>query len=65
MSTLFSKPKIPGKSAEQLSAEKHQASEIRRLTHEEEQRKKALTRARSGRRSLISGAETGLSDTLG
>ena len=65
MSTLFSKPKIPGKSAEQIESEKHQASEIRRLKNEEKSRLAAATRSRTGRRSLISGSEAGLKDTLG
>lgn len=62
---LFSTPKIPGKSADQLSSEKFAADEVKRLKTEETQRKSALTRAKGGRASLISGAETGIKDTLG
>ena len=67
MSTLFSKPKIPGKSAEQIEEEKHQSSELRRLKNEEAKRKAAIERGRAGRASLISGKETGIptKDTLG
>ena len=62
---MFSKPKMPEKSADQIKAEKFQADEIKRLEKEEASRKLALQRSRSGRASLISGAETGIKDTLG
>lgn len=65
MTTLFSKPKMPEKSADQIAAEKFQADEIKRLKKEESQRKAALSRAQGGRASLISGSETGIKDTLG
>jgi hypothetical protein len=65
MATLLSKPKMPEKSADQIAAEKFQADEIKRLKAEEDQRKSALTRSQGGRASLISGAETGVKDTLG
>ena len=56
---------MPEKSADQIKAEKFQADEIKRLEKEEASRKLALQRSRSGRASLISGAETGIKDTLG
>ena len=56
---------MPSKSAEQVEAEKFQADEIKRLKAEEDQRKAALTRGQRGRASLISGAETGIKETLG
>jgi len=65
MTTLLSKPKMPEKSADQLAAEKHQADEIKRLKAEESQRKSALLRGKRGRASLLSGAETGIKETLG
>lgn len=65
MATLLSKPKMPEKSADQISAEKFQADEIKRLKGEEDSRKAALKRSQGGRASLISGSETGLKDTLG
>ncbi len=69
MSTLFSKPKMPQKSEDQLIAERSQADEIKRLKREESARKAALVRGQGGRASLISGSERGISagtkDTLG
>ena len=67
MATLLSKPKMPEKSAEQLSAEKFQADEVTRLKKEESARKAALSRGQSGRASLLSGGEAGVvaKETLG
>ena len=65
MGDFFKKPKMPEKSAEQIESEKFQADEIKRLKAEEDQRKAALTRGQRGRASLISGAETGIKETLG
>ena len=65
MAGILSKPKMPAKTADELAAAKFQAKELKRLKTEERGRKSALTRAQGGRRSLLSGAETGLSETLG
>jgi len=66
----FSKPKKPkGPSAAERKASadaaKRQADELSKLQSEEESRKKAAQRKKRGRASLISGEETGLTDTLG
>jgi len=65
-----SKPKKPaGPSPEEIrqkaEAEQRQKDELAKLKSEEESRTNALKRKRRGRASLISGEETGLSETLG
>lgn len=56
---------LGGKPKEDKAAKKKQAEELARLEAEEKRRKDALARSRRGRASLISGDETGISDTLG
>jgi len=60
-------PKGPSKAerAAKAAADKRQADELAKLTREEDQRTAAASRKKRGRASLISGEETGLSDTLG
>ena len=65
MSGLFSKPKMPEKSAEQVQLEKAQAAESERTTAEITARKRASRRRRGGRASLISGEERGVRSMLG
>jgi hypothetical protein len=65
MGGVFSSPKPPAKSEEQLKAEKAQAAELDRLSAKEESQKMAMARRRRGRASLISGEETGVKTTLG
>lgn len=49
----------------QARSEKTQQDELARVSALEEHKLKAAQRKRGGRASLISGAETGLKDTLG
>ena len=65
MGGVFSSPKPPAKSEEQIKAEKSQAAELERLSQKEQQMKMASARRRRGRASLISGEETGVKTTLG
>ena len=65
MSNLFSRPKVPKKSAEQIAGEKAQATELSNLQAQESSRKKAAGRSRRGRASLIATSERGVQDTLG
>jgi hypothetical protein len=65
MGGVFSKPKAPEKSPEQVKAEKAQVAELDRLSAKEESMKLAAARRRRGRASLISGEETGVKSTLG
>jgi hypothetical protein len=65
MGGVFSSPKPPTKSEEQLKAEKAQSAELDRLAAKEESQKMAMARRRRGRASLISGEETGVKTTLG
>jgi hypothetical protein len=65
MGGVFSSPKPPAKSEEQLKAEKAQSAELDRLAAKEESQKMAMARRRRGRASLISGEETGVKTTLG
>jgi hypothetical protein len=65
MGGVFSSPKPPAKSEEQLKAEKAQSAELDRLSAKEESQKMAMARRRRGRASLISGEETGVKTTLG
>ena len=65
MGKIFGGSKPKGPTAAQLQAEQAQASELTKLKGQEDQRTAAAARKKRGRASLISGAETGLSDTLG
>jgi hypothetical protein len=55
----------PAKSEAQVKAEKHQSSEIDRLTRKEESQRGAMRRRKRGRASLISNDERGVTSTLG
>ncbi len=62
----FMKPTKPQPSKAQKELEASQAREAKRLDREEEMRKSALRRRRSGRSSLISGDnDAGIRRTLG
>lgn len=65
MGSIFGGGKPKGPSAAQVAAEKRQADELIKLKKQEDSRIKAASRKKQGRASLISGEETGLSDTLG
>lgn len=65
MTALFSKPKMPEKSAEQVQLEKAQVAESKRADVEIRSRKMAARRRRGGRSSLISGEERGVKSMLG
>lgn len=49
---------------EQLELERRQLDELRQLERVEARKKQALRRGRSGRRSLFSGSERGITDSL-
>jgi len=65
MGGLFSKPKAPKPSAEQLELQRQQIAEKRRLEAEEEKRKMAMRRGRGGRSSLMTEESPKGRDTLG
>ncbi len=59
-------PKAPEKSKEQKDLEQAQTDELASLKTKDEAQKKALTRKRRGRSSLLSGDERGITkETLG
>ena len=62
---IFRTPKAPEKSKEQKQAEVRQSTEIERLEKKETSQRNAMSRRRSGRASLLSGGERGITETLG